>query len=188
MVSIRPRFPSFPFPFPSLWDPFQTCQLQLVSPVTLMFHSVLSTSARSKYFSLVSLSLVFTFWSAGTPNSTTWQILFLLIIKKSNRLTRIRWSVCISTSWRILCALSSKTDPDLCMYIWSYGQIINSCTIPSGSLPPIHTHTLTAIVSSLKLLLHLNSLFIAFVYYKSFCLYNHITYTCYSVAYYWFSL
>ena len=47
--------------------------------VTLMFHSFLSSLARSKYLSLFSLSLIFTLWSVETDTFTIRQIFFFFV-------------------------------------------------------------------------------------------------------------
>ena len=47
---------------------------------------------------------------------------FFLIITRSGRLAKIRWSVCISKSQRSLCVSFSRTDVGLCVYhlfVWS---------------------------------------------------------------------
>ena len=42
--------------------------------------------------------------------------LFLLTIIRSGRLAKIKWSVCISKSWRNLCISFTRTDFGLCIY------------------------------------------------------------------------
>ena len=65
--------------------------------ITFIFHSFVSSLARSRYLSFFSLSFSFALWSAGTAKSTIQQFLFLfLIITWSGRLAEFRWSVCIS--------------------------------------------------------------------------------------------
>ena len=82
-----------------------------------MFQCVFSPLARFKNFCLVSFSLIFTLWSAGTAKSTIWQVLFFsLNITRFGRPTGIRWSVCISKSKKILRVSFSRTDSSLCMY------------------------------------------------------------------------
>ena len=93
--------------------------------VTFMFHSLFSSLAGSKYFSLFSLSLNFPLWSAGTAKFTIPQVLFFVLfflfflfsflfiywiifvnyhlIWFSSLLVRVRGSVCISNSQRLLC-------------------------------------------------------------------------------------
>ena len=46
--------------------------------VTLMFHGSFRDLAKSKYFSIFTLSFIFTWWSDGTANSTRWQLPFFL--------------------------------------------------------------------------------------------------------------
>ena len=78
--------------------------------ITLTFPSFLSSPARSEYFSLFSLSFIFTLWSAGTSklhytaSSLFSSFFFLLNITRFGLLAGIRWSVWISKSQRILCA------------------------------------------------------------------------------------
>ena len=89
--------------------------------VTFMFHCFFSSLARSRYLSLFSFSLILTLWSAGTAKSTIRQVLFLwIIISTYGLLARIRLSVCITKSKRILCL--SFTRIGLCIYhlkVWS---------------------------------------------------------------------
>ena len=62
-------------------------------------------------------------WSAGTAKLTILQFLFfLLTIIKSSLLAEIRWSVCISKSYKSLCVLFSRTGSGFCIYhlfVWS---------------------------------------------------------------------
>ena len=95
----------------------------IVITVILMFHGFL-------FFFLVflqspsiifSLSFIFTLWSAGTAKSTRCSFL-LLMYTKSVFLARIRWSVCILKSQRILCVSFFGTDSGLYIYhlvVWS---------------------------------------------------------------------
>ena len=64
--------------FPST-NPLVTVPNSLIAisiTVTLMFHSFFSSLARSRYFSLFSLSFSFTLWSAGIAKSTPRQVTF----------------------------------------------------------------------------------------------------------------
>ena len=83
--------------------------------VTLMFHSLLTSLARSKYLSLFSFSLIFILLSARTAKSIRHVFFFLLIITRPV-LARIRCFVCISEYQRILCVSFSRTDSGLYMY------------------------------------------------------------------------
>ena len=76
IVSIHPQISNSSSPFPILWEPLQVCQSQLVSPLTLIFHSFFSSQARSKYLTLFAFSLIFTLCSTGMAKSIIWQILF----------------------------------------------------------------------------------------------------------------
>ena len=83
---------------------------------------VFSSLVRSSYLSLFSLSFNFTLWYARTATSTIRPV----------HLVKIRGSICISKSQRILCVSFCRTDYGLCIYtICSYCQISISCTIPT---------------------------------------------------------
>ena len=64
---------------------------------------------------------------------------FLLIITRSGHLAKIRWSICISKSQRILCTSFSRTDSELGIYhlfVWSKFNILHSSqwiTFPTQS-------------------------------------------------------
>ena len=90
--------------------------------VTFMFHRFINSLARSRYLSFFSRSFSFILWSAGAAKSTILQILFFLLIIRFGLLAEIRWSVCISKSYRSLCVSFSRTDAGLCIYhllVWS---------------------------------------------------------------------
>ena len=91
--------------------------------VTFMFHSFFNPLARSRYLSFFSHSFSFILWLAGTAKSTILQILFfLLIIIRCRLLAEIRWSVCMSKSYRRLCVSFSRTGAGLCinhLLVWS---------------------------------------------------------------------
>ena len=88
-----------------------------------MFNIFFNSLARSRYLSFFSHSFSFILWSAGTAKSTILQFLFcLLIIIRSGLLAEIRWSVCMSKSYRSLRVLFSRTGAGLCIYhllVWS---------------------------------------------------------------------
>ena len=80
--------------------------------------------ARSRYWSLFSLSFSFILWSSRTAKSTILRILsfLLLIIIRSGLLAEIRWSVFTWKSQRSLCVSFSRTGAGLCIYhllVWS---------------------------------------------------------------------
>ena len=87
--------------------------------VTFMFYSFFNSLERLRYLSCLSRSFNFT----GTAKSTILQVLFfLLIIIRSGRLIKNKWSVCMSKSQRSLCVSFSRTDVRLCIYhlfVWS---------------------------------------------------------------------
>ena len=99
MVSTRPPTSksSSPFSNPLVIVPNTPITIGII--VTFMFHSFLSSLARSRYLSFISHSFSFIQWSAGTAKSTILQVLFfLLIIIRSGLLAEIWWSVCMSKS------------------------------------------------------------------------------------------
>ena len=85
-----------------------------------MFHSFFNSLARSWYLSFFSHSL-------SILGQQSWQFckvsfFFLLIIIRSGLLAEIRWSVCMSKSYRIWCMSFSTTGAGLCIYhllVWS---------------------------------------------------------------------
>ena len=92
--------------------------------VTFMFRNFFNSLARLKYLCFFSHSFNFIQLSARTAKSTILQVLFffLLIITKPGLLAEIRWSVCMSKSYRSLCVSFSRTDAGLCIYhlfIWT---------------------------------------------------------------------
>ena len=72
------------YDFRLFWSPFQPfwgpVRLQLVSLSPQMFHSFLSSLARSKYLSLISISLIFTLWFVGTTMSSIQKICCIAVI------------------------------------------------------------------------------------------------------------
>ena len=110
---------------------------------TFMFLGFPSSWARSRYSSVFLISLIFTLWSAGMAKSIIWQVLFLLIIIRSDLLTGIKWSACISKSQRILCLLFFRMNFGLRRnHLISIISI--SCTITSGS-PSLPSYVLSYI-------------------------------------------
>ena len=106
--------------------------------------------------------------------------LFLLIVVRSDRLAKIRWSVCMSKSQRTLCVSFSRTYAGLCIYHFFVWPNFSFCTIPSGSpCPPSRakSYTLSVLICCIRL---------SFDWW--FCLYHHTTYICCFVASHLFSL
>ena len=135
-----------PVPLPILWWLYQGHWLLLVSPslsCSIVFFSV-PYQGQGTYLSFCFLSVLL----CGLPRRQSPQFdrfslgfLFLgmgekglLIITRSGRLVEIKWFICISKSQRNLCVSFSRTD---CAYsICLDGQILISCTVPSGSPSP----------------------------------------------------
>ena len=86
---------------------------------------------------LISLFLFFQFYSVVSRDSevhNSANSFFLFIVTKSDRLAKMRWSVCISKYQMSPCVSFSRIDSGLCIYhffVWSI-----SCTIPSESPYP----------------------------------------------------
>ena len=120
MVSIRPPTSS-PFNNPLVTVPKAPIMIGIIDT---MFHSFFNSLARSRYLSFFSLSFIFILWSPGTAKSTILQVLFffLLIIMRSGLLAEVRWSVCMSKSYRILWVSFCRKDAGLSIYhlfVWS---------------------------------------------------------------------
>ena len=99
--------------------------------VAFRLHSFFfNTLTMSGYSSFFSLSFTFTLWSAGTAKSTILQVLVLFLITIiADRLTEIRWFVCISKSLRSLCVSFSRTDSKMCidhLFVWSIFSFLHS--------------------------------------------------------------
>ena len=86
----------------------------LWSSVNFMFHSFISSLARSKYLSIFSFSFIFPLCSYETAKYTKSQGLFLLLINMRFRLPA--WINRISKSQRILWISFSRTVSGLCLY------------------------------------------------------------------------
>ena len=87
--------------------------------VTFMSHSFFSSLAKSCYLSFFSLSFSFILCSAETAKSTIRQVLSFYW---SGRLAKIRWSICISDSQRILSVSFFTTNSVLYifhLFVWS---------------------------------------------------------------------
>ena len=89
------------------------------APITFMFHAFFNSLARSRYLPLFSNYFSFILCSAGTAKSTILQIFFFsLIITRFGLLAEIRWSVCISKSYRSLCVSFSRTGAGLLLLLF----------------------------------------------------------------------
>ena len=108
--------------------------------VIFMFHSFFHSLARSKYLSFFSHSFSFILWSAGQESPQFCKFpFFLLIIIRCDLLAEIRWSICMSKSYRNLCVSFSRTDAGLSIYhlfIWSN---LNFLHISQGITLPAHS-------------------------------------------------
>ena len=106
MVTARPPTTKSSSPFNNhiITVPKATITIGII--VTFTFHSSFNSLARSRYLCFFSYFFSFILLSAVTENSTILQILlFLLIIIRSGRLAKIRWSFCISKFHRSLCVI-----------------------------------------------------------------------------------
>ena len=80
MVSTRPPASKSSSPFSNPLVIVPNAPITIGETVTLMFHSLFSSLARSRYLSFFSHSFSFTLWSAGTAKSTILHVLFFLLI------------------------------------------------------------------------------------------------------------
>ena len=115
MVSTRPPISKSSTPFSNTSVTVPNAPMTIGTVVTFMFHSFFNSLARSRQLSFFSLSFSFIQWSAGTAKSTI-LLVFLLNIIRSGLLAMIRWSVCMSKSYRSLCVSFSRTGAELCIY------------------------------------------------------------------------
>ena len=142
LVYVPPRsilvllFPSLPTPFPILSRLSPVHQPQLILPSPLCSIVFFSSLARSRYFLL---SFIFILWFARTAKSTIQQALCLCGLS----LGLVVWP-------RLGCPFVSQNHQEVCTShfpgwmlgcvctICSYGQISISCTTPSGLPSPLN--------------------------------------------------
>ena len=149
-----------------------------------MLYSFLCSLARSKYLFFLLLSLIFTLWSVGTAKSTVQQVLFLinffcflLIITSFCLLGGIRGSVCRSK--RILCISFTRTDSGLHLYHLSVWSNFNFLHYSQWTTFP--TQSCLVFYSFCTRLLHSFTRFMVSSLWP-------LTFFCYSVVYYRFSI
>ena len=146
--------------------------------VTFMFHSFVSSLARSKCLFIFSLSFIFICSHSEWQNRKKTSSFFFSCLLKLGLvfLAEIWRTAFISKFYKILYVSFCRTDSGLGIYhleVWSI-----SCTIPSGSpFPPTNAKSCTSFVQVCCIRLLCDKLFY-------FCL--HRDNTCYSVAYYQF--
>ena len=119
MVSTAPLISKSSNPFDNPLLTISKAAITIGIIVAFMLHSLFfyNSLARSRYLTFYSLSFSFFLWLAGRSKSTILQVLFFsLIIIRSGLLAKIRWTVCLSKSYRSLCVSFSKTDAGLCIY------------------------------------------------------------------------
>ena len=137
MMSTRPFISKSSSPFINPLVTVPRASIIIGINVTFLFHSFFSSLERSTYSSFFSHSFNFTQWSAGTAKSKILQFLFVLplffffffflIIKRSGRLSEIKWSVCMLKSQKSLCVSFSRTVVGLCIYhllLWSNSNFL----------------------------------------------------------------
>ena len=130
MVPASPPISNSSSLYSKLLGTVPSVRITIAITVTLMFYSFFfSSQTKSQYLSFISLSLIFTLWSAGMGKSTIWQVLFLVTISRSDDLPGIRWSAYISKWQRFLCISFSRTDSSLCMYhcvVWLNSNFLHN--------------------------------------------------------------
>ena len=125
MVSTRPPTSKFSSPFCNPLVTVLNAPITIGIIVTFMFHSFFQFP--SKVEVLILLFTFFQFYSVVSRDSIVdylasslffffFFIFLLLIIIRSGLLVEIRWSVCMSKSYRSLCVLFSRTGAGLCIY------------------------------------------------------------------------
>ena len=97
-------------PFNNPLDTVPKAPITIGVVVTFMFHSFFNSLARSRYLSLFSHSFSFIPVVSRAAKLTVLQFFFMLIIIMSGLLAEIRWSVCMSKSYKSLCVSFSRTD------------------------------------------------------------------------------
>ena len=124
MVSILPLISSSASPFSRVLETVSRFQWQLVSLTTSCSTTFSSSLARSRYFSMLSLSFIFTLWSAVTAKFTRYQEIFFLV----------SWpgfgDLFASQSPRDFHASHFLAQILVCPYTFcQHGQFLISCTI-----------------------------------------------------------
>ena len=109
-----------------------------------------SSLARSLYFSLFSLSSIFTLWSGGTAKSTIRQVFFFCWLLERLFVWSRLGDPFVSQNPREYCASHSPGRVLSCAYAtWSYSRILISCTIQLDRLPYLITLSLTLFCDNL---------------------------------------
>ena len=111
--------------------------------IIIMFHSFSNSLTRSRYFFSFSHSLFYYVISRDSKvhnfSSSLYFSFFLFLIITSDRLAKIRWSVCMFKSHWSLCISFSRTTAVLCifhLFIWSnfnFLHISQWITLPTQS-------------------------------------------------------
>ena len=184
MVSTRSIISKFSSPYTNPLVTAPRVPITIGIRVTFTFHSFFNSLAKVK--GLISLFTFFQFYFvvrqySKVHNSASIFFLFFnfLIIIRSGRLAEIWWSVCISKSLRSFGFSFSWTNSGLCIYhlfIWSNFNFLHDSqwvTLPTQSCLVLYSFCAS----------FLHSLIMSF-----FRLNHHITYICYFVTSYQFSL
>ena len=109
-VSILPRIFCSSILFSKLFWIVPKSRIMISITVNCIFLEFFCSLARYRYLPIFSLSFIFTLSSAGTVKSTSWQVLFFLLINaRFDFLVGIWWSDRISKLQRFLCVSFAKT-------------------------------------------------------------------------------
>ena len=105
MVYTRPPTSKSTSPFSNPLLTVQIAPITIGMIVTFILRIFFYSLSRMMYLSFFSHSFSFILWSAGTAKSIILHIIFFMIIKRSDLLAEIRWSVCILKSyvWVYVC-------------------------------------------------------------------------------------
>ena len=136
MVSTRALISKSPSPCTNLLVTVPRVPITIGINVTFMFNNFLNSLARSRFLSFFLLSFNFAVVSRNGKIHNSTSSLFLsffffliIIITRSGRLVKMRWSVYISKSHRSLCVLFNCIDSGLCTYllfVWSNFNFLHS--------------------------------------------------------------
>ena len=155
MASTRPPTSksSSPFSNPLITVPKSPITIGII--VTLMFHSIFQFPSKAEV--LILLFTLFQFYSvvsrdSKVDNFANSLFFFLLIIIKSDLLTEITRSVCMSKSQKSLCVSFSRTDVEFCIYHLFVWSILNFLHISQWI--PLTTQSYLVLYSFCANLLH----------------------------------
>ena len=175
LVSLRPLISKSSSPFNNPLVTVPRIPITIGISAILIFHSFFNSLARSRH-----LSFFFTFFQFYFVVSRNRKVrnfassLFLLMIIRSDRLTEIRWSVCMSKSHWSLCISFSRTVSGLYIYylfVWlNFNFLHNSqwTTLPTQSCLVLYSFCAN-LLHSLIMWLMVSSLWLHYIHLLFYC-------------------